>query len=82
MRLAQADGTAWMALYALNMLIIARRLAEVNPVYEDMVVKFVEQYLMIVEAIEDTGLHDREDGWFYDRLRRRRATSRSGCRPS
>jgi hypothetical protein len=67
-RLAQADGTAWMALYALNMLIIARRLAEVNPVYEDMVVKFVEQYLMIVEAIEDTGLHDRADGWYYDRL--------------
>jgi hypothetical protein len=67
-RLAQADGTAWMALYALNMLVIARRLAEGNPVYDDMVVKFIEQYLMIVEAIEDTGLHDREDGWYYDRL--------------
>ena len=67
-RLAQADGTAWMALYALSMLVIARRLAEANPVYEDMVVKFVEQYLMIVEAIEDTGLHDQDDGWFYDRL--------------
>ena len=67
-RLAQADGTAWMALYALSMLTIARRLAEGNQVYEDMVVKFIEQYLMIVEAIEDTGLHDREDGWYYDRL--------------
>jgi hypothetical protein len=68
MRLAQADGTAWMASYALSMLAIARRLAEKNLVYEDMVVKFIEQYLMIVEAIEDTGLHDREDGWYYDRL--------------
>ena len=67
-QLAQADGTAWMAFYALAMLAMARRLAETNPVYEDMVVKFVEQYLMIVEAIEDTGLHDREDGWYYDRL--------------
>ena len=67
-RLAQADGTAWMAAYALSMLAIARRLAETNPVYEDMVVKFVEQYLMIVEAIEDTGLYDEADGWFYDRL--------------
>jgi hypothetical protein len=67
-RLAQADGTAWMAAYALSMLGIARRLAETNPVYEDMVVKFVEQYLMIVDAIEDTGLYDEADGWFYDRL--------------
>ena len=67
-RLEQADGTAWMAFYALSMLAIARRLAEANPVYEDMVVKFVEQYLMIVDAIERTGLHDHEDGWFYDRL--------------
>ena len=67
-RLAQADGTAWMATYALSMLTIARRLAETNPVYEDMVVKFVEQYLMIVDAIEEAGLRDPEDGWFYDRL--------------
>jgi hypothetical protein len=67
-RLAQADGTAWMAAYALSMLAIARRLAETNLVYEDMVVKFVEQYLMIVDAIEDTGLYDEADGWFYDRL--------------
>jgi len=67
-RLAQADGTAWMAAYALAMLAIARRLAEQNPVYEDMVVKFVEQYLMIIEAIEATGLYDEDDGWFYDHL--------------
>ncbi len=68
LRLAQADGTAWMASYALAMLAMARRLAEANPVYEDMVVKFVEQYLMIVDAIEDAGLYDETDGWFYDRL--------------
>ena len=68
MQLAQADGTAWMAFYALTMLAIARRLAETNPVYEDMVVKFVEQYLMIIEAIDATGLYDEDDGWFYDRL--------------
>jgi hypothetical protein len=68
MRLEQADGTAWMAFYALGMLGIARTLAEVRPVYEDMVVKFAEQYLMIIDAMERTGLHDHEDGWFYDRL--------------
>ena len=68
MRLSQADGTAWMAVYALSMLAIARRLAETNPVYDDMVVKFVEQYLLIVDAMERTGLRDPDDGWFYDRL--------------
>ena len=68
MRLAQADGTAWMAVYALSMLAIARQLAETRPVYEDMVVKFVEQYLMIADAIEEGGLRDEQDGWFYDRL--------------
>ena len=67
-RLAQADGTAWMAVYALSMLAIARQLAETRPVYDDMVVKFVEQYLMIAEAIEKGGLRDPVDGWFYDRL--------------
>ncbi len=67
-RLSQADGTAWMAMYTLTMLAMARVLAEHNPVYEDMVVKFVEQYLLITEAIERTGLRDPDDGWFYDRL--------------
>ena len=67
-RLAQADGTAWMAVYALSMLAIAHQLAETRPVYDDMVVKFVEQYLMIADAIEEGGLRDPQDGWFYDRL--------------
>ena len=67
-KLAQADGTAWMAAYALSMLVIARRLAERNVVYEDMVVKFTEQYLMIVDAMERSGLYDADDGWYYDRL--------------
>ena len=54
--LEQADGTAWMAYYALAMLVDrppARRGR--TPVYEDMVVKFVEQFLMIVGALEEAG---------------------------
>ena len=43
--LQQADGTAWMAYYALSMLIIAAELAEENDVYDDMVIKFVEQFV-------------------------------------
>jgi hypothetical protein len=40
--LRQADGTAWMAFYALNMLNIALELAKHNPVYEDIASKFFE----------------------------------------
>ena len=67
-RLEQADGTAWMAYYALSMLVIAVELAEENEVYDDMVVKFLEQFLQIRDALEQQGLWDAEDTFFYDRL--------------
>ena len=67
-RLEQADGTAWMAYYALSMLVIAVELAEENEVYDDMVVKFLEQFLQIRERLEQQGLWDPEDAFFYDRL--------------
>jgi len=64
----QADGTAWMAYYALSMLVIAIELAQENEVYEDMVVKFLEQFLLIARALESQDLFDPVDGAFYDRL--------------
>jgi hypothetical protein len=67
-RLEQADGTAWMAYYAMWMLVISVALARENPVYEDMVVKFLEQFLQIRTALEDTDLYDPQDPFFYDRL--------------
>ena len=57
-----------MAYYALSMLVIAVELAEENDVYEDMVVKFLEQFLLIARALERQGLCDAEDAFFYDRL--------------
>ena len=66
--LEQADGTAWMAYYALTMLVIAIELAEENDVYLDMVIKFLEQFVLIARALEGQGLYDTEDGFFYDRL--------------
>ena len=66
--LDQADGTAWMAYYALSMLVIAVTLAEKDEVYEDMVVKFLEQFLQISRALDQQGLFDEDDGFFYDRL--------------
>ena len=68
MRIDQADGTAWMAYYSIAMLRLSIILAEGDQIYDDMVVKFLEQSVMIMDALEDSGLFDTEDGFFYDRL--------------
>jgi hypothetical protein len=69
----QADGTAWMAMYALNLMRIALELARHNPVYEDIATKFFEHFLYIAEAMtniggQSVGLWDEEDQFFYDEL--------------
>lgn len=69
----QADGTAWMAMYSLNMMRLAIDLAEQRPVYEDMAMKFLEHFLQIAAALNNIGkenedLWDEEDGFFYDVL--------------
>jgi hypothetical protein len=71
--LEQADGTAWMALYAQNMLEMSLELALVDPVYEDLAIKFYEHFVRIAAAA-NTGdgkdaMWDEEDGFFYDVLR-------------
>ena len=68
--LEQADGTGWMALYCLSMLEIAIVLAEHDPAYEDVAIKFFEHYALIAEAINDRGLWDESDGFYYDQVRR------------
>ena len=71
--LEQADGTAWMAFYAQNMLDIALELALVDPTYEPMAVKFYEHVISIAAATNRMGakdsMWDEEDGFFYDVLR-------------
>ncbi|HXI19475.1 MAG TPA: hypothetical protein VNH46_00235, partial [Gemmatimonadales bacterium] len=69
----QADGTAWMAMYSLNLMRIALELALHNPVYEDIASKFFEHFLHIAEAMtnigdEGVGLWDEQDEFFYDVL--------------
>lgn len=71
--LQQADGTSWMAMYALDMLTIALELAKDNKSYEDIASKFFEHFLYISSAInhfgeKQTGLWDEEDGFYYDML--------------
>jgi hypothetical protein len=71
--LEQADGTAWMALFCQNMLEIAVELAESDPDYVDMTLKFTEHFLWIASSMAQmggqTGMWDEEDGFFYDVLR-------------
>ena len=68
--LEQADGTGWMALYCLSMLEIAIVLAKEDAAYEDVAIKFFEHYALIAEAINDRGLWDESDGFYYDQVRR------------
>jgi hypothetical protein len=68
MRIEQADGTAWMAYYSLAMMALALVLSNANDVYDDMVVKFVEHFGLVTDAMADSGLYDPDDGMFYDRL--------------
>ena len=51
----QADGTAWMAMYCLNLMRIALELAQHNHVYEDIATKFFEHFLYIAEAMTNIG---------------------------
>jgi hypothetical protein len=69
----QSDGTAWMAMYSLNLMRIAIELAYTDAVYEDLASKFFEHFLAIAEAMTDMagkgmGLWDDEDSFFYDVL--------------
>ncbi len=73
--LDQADGTSWMAMYALDLLRIALELAREEPIYQDVATKFFEHFLYIAGAMNDIGrqgvaLWDPGDEFFYDVLRR------------
>jgi hypothetical protein len=57
-----------MAKYCLKMLEIALLLANRDPVYEDVAIKFFEHFTLIAIAMEN--LWDEQDGFFYDRARR------------
>ena len=70
--IAQADGTAWMAMFSLDLMRIALEIAETNRAYEDIATKFFDHFLLIAEAMTELGdgdgLWDEQDGFYYDRL--------------
>jgi hypothetical protein len=71
--ITQSDGTAWVAMYSLNLMRMALELARYNDVYEDIASKFYEHFLHIAQAMthiggDGHGLWDDEDKFFYDVL--------------
>jgi hypothetical protein len=71
--LDQADGTAWMAFYCLNMLEIALILTEYDPMYEEIAYRFLEHFVWITYAMDRIGANhdemwDTAEGFFYDLL--------------
>ena len=71
--LEQADGTAWMAMYSLNMLRIALEISQTRPYYQEMASKFFNHFLAIAGAMFNIGesevdLWDDTDGFYYDVL--------------
>lgn len=68
MQLEQADGTSWMGMYALNMLDMALEIAMKDESFEDTATKFFEQFVLIAEALNEQGMWNAEDKFFYDTL--------------
>jgi hypothetical protein len=72
--LEQADGTAWMAFYAQNMLDMAIELSLHDSSYESLAAKFYEHFVRIAASAnqvtdQKASMWDEEDGFFYDVLR-------------
>ena len=71
--LKQADATGWMAMFALNMTVMALELAAEDSDYEDIAIQCYEQFLGIASTIAGNGaykkglsLWDPVDGFFKD----------------
>ena len=73
-RLEQADGTAWMALFAQSMVQISVELAQKDETYREYPAKFMRHFLSIAHAMVNRNasesMWDEEDGFFYDVLRK------------
>jgi hypothetical protein len=67
-QLEQADGTSWMGAYALEMMDIAVEIAMQDDTFEDTATKFFEHFVLIAESLNEHGLWNEEDKFFYDVL--------------
>lgn len=70
-KLKQADTTGWMAMFALNMTVIALELTTEDPAYEDIAIQCYSQFLAIASTIgghasNNPSLWDPQDKFFKD----------------
>ncbi|MBE9143441.1 MGH1-like glycoside hydrolase domain-containing protein [Planktothrix mougeotii] len=72
--LQQSDGTAWMGMFSLNMMIIALELGHSDPVYRQTALSFLRHFLNIAQAMDRVGgdhhlsLWDETAGFFFSAL--------------
>ncbi len=71
--LKQADATGWMAMFSLNICVMALELATEDPDYEDVAIQTFEQFMAIANAISGNSgsgvsLWDEEHGFYKDLL--------------
>jgi hypothetical protein len=71
--LKQADASGWMAMFALNMTVMALEINLVNPDYEDIAIQCYKQFMAIAHSMsgaDDAGvsLWDFDDGFYKDLL--------------
>jgi hypothetical protein len=67
--LEQSDATGWMGAYAVGLGTIATVLDQTRQrPASDLVLKFLEHFAAIRDALDSQGLWDETDGFYYDRL--------------
>ncbi|MET0635995.1 MAG: glucosidase [Chitinophagaceae bacterium] len=67
-QLEQADGTSWMGTYALDMMDMALEIAMYDRSFEDTATKFFEHFVLIAGSLNEHGLWNEQDRFFYDVL--------------
>ena len=68
MKLEQADGTSWMAMYALTLMDMAIEIALHDNSFEDTATKFFEHFVLIAETLNELGMWNDDDKFFTIRL--------------
>jgi hypothetical protein len=68
-QLEQSDATSWLAFFCLQMLQISLELAKQDESYEDIASKFFEHFASITYGMNNLGLWDEKDGFYYDVIR-------------
>ncbi len=68
--LEQADGTAWMGMFATSMLQMAIEITQHDDTFQDVALKYFEQYNLIAESLNTNHLWDESESFFFDVLKK------------